>query len=233
MTVSAPASSFSSSRAKALFFLCFPSDAPAVDDASRHGFAAHASRTSESISPASRNARAARRSASASRSCACRLTSPVTHSSAVAPASAATRMNWRASSRSRHHDAETVCTCVEGSARASIGPRRATRGSHERDALVGSGGRCASAASVASSRGVPSSAGDSQCGRCGCTTPVNAGCANACRCASHATYGLRSRNTRAARVPGRNAADAPSAPAIVAQVATTDEDSFFESWALF
>ena len=115
----------------------------------------------------------------------------------------------RASSTSRHHDAETVCTCVSGSARASIGPRRATRGSHERDERVGSAGWSASAASVSSSF-----AGAPQCGRCGCTTPVKAGCANAGRCASHATYGLRSRNTCAARVPGRNAADAPSALAI-------------------
>ena len=178
--------------------------------ASRHGFAAHASRTSDSISPASRSARAARRSASVSKWFFFpRTPSPVTHRSADAPASAATRIIARASSTSRHHDAETVCTCVSGSARASIGPRRATRGSHERDERVGSAGWSASAASVSSSF-----AGAPQCGRCGCTTPVNAGCANAGRCASHATYGLRSRNTCAARVPGRNAADAPSALAI-------------------
>ena len=53
--------------------------------ASRHGFAAHASRTSDSISPASRSARAARRSASVSKWFFFpRTPSPVTHRSADA-----------------------------------------------------------------------------------------------------------------------------------------------------
>ena len=116
--------------------------------ASRHGFAAHASRTSDSISPASRSARAARRSASVSKWFFFpRTPSPVTHRSADAPASAATRIIARASSTSRHHDARRSARASR-QARAPIGPRR--DGSHERDERVGSA-VSASAASVSSS----------------------------------------------------------------------------------
>ena len=69
-----------------------------------------------------------------------RTPSPVTHRSADAPASAATRIIARASSTSRHHDAETVCTCVSGSAARLHRPETRDARSHERDERVGSVG---------------------------------------------------------------------------------------------